>query len=350
MASKEGTMLAGVMTAPGKLEVMEFPKPQVIPEHILIKIQACAICTWEQRVFSGMQKADFPLVGGHEIVGEIEAIGEGVPSFFRVGDQVSALESYCGKCEWCRKGFTNLCSERPGKNGYMNIGGPWGFSQYANLHASAVQPFPKKIPNQIAVFFEPLSCAIHAACLTKIKLSEDVVIIGGGPMGMLNLLVMKSMGARVILSEISDKRLEKGRILGADELVDASSSDPVARVKSLTNGKGADVVIVAVGLGSANDQALKMIAPYGRILLFASAHPATPMLLDPNDIHRNEYQVLGAVSKTQEDALISSRMLAYGLIDPSPLIECLKPMAEIVSGMQRAIESDSYRVIIEPFA
>jgi threonine dehydrogenase-like Zn-dependent dehydrogenase len=260
------------------------------------------------------------------------------------------LESYCGKCEWCRKGLPNLCSERPGTNDYMNIAGPWGFSQYVNLHASAVHRFPKKLSNHIAVFFEPLSCAIHATRLTKIELAEDVVIIGGGPMGMLNLLVAKQRGARVILSELSSERLEKGRLLGADELVDASRSDPVARVKELTNGKGADVVVVAVGLESANEQALKMIAPYGRILLFASAHPAKPMLIDPNDIHRHEYQVLGAVSKTQEDAVISSRMLAYGLIDPSPLIESVKPMSEIVSAMKRAVESDSYRVIIEPFA
>jgi len=350
MIKNKETMLAAVMTAPGKLELREFPKPKVNPEYILVRIQACAICTWEQRVFSGLQKASFPLVGGHEIVGEIEAIGEGVPSYFKIGDQVSMLETYCGKCEWCRRGFPNLCSERPGKYEYMNIGGSWGFSQYVNLHASAVHRFPRRISNTVGAFFEPLACAIHAARQAEISLAEDVVIIGGGPMGMLNLLVAKKCGARVILNELVGKRLEKGRLLGADELVDASKTDPIARVIELTNGKGADVVIVAVGLETANEQALKMIAPYGKIVLFSSAHPAKPMLIDPNDIHRREYRVLGAVSKTQEDALISCRMLAYGLVDPSPLIDTVKPMTEILSAMQRAVEPDSYRVIVEPFA
>lgn len=343
-------MLVGVMTAPGQLELREFPKPQVRPNYILVRIQACAICTWEQRVFFGLQKANFPLVGGHEIVGEIEAIGEGVPSYFKVGDQVSMLESYCGKCEWCRRGLPNLCSERPGTFEYMNIGGSWGFSQYVNLHASAVHRFPRRISNTVATFFEPLACAIHAARQANIGLTDDVVIIGGGPMGMLNLLVAKKCGARVILNELIEQRLEKGRLLGADELVDASKTDPVARVMELTSGKGADVVIAAVGLEMANEQALKMVAPYGRIVLFASAHPAKPVLIDPNDIHRREYRVLGAVSKTQEDALISCRMLAFGLVDPSPLIDSVKPMTEIVSAMQRAVEPDSYRVIVEPFA
>jgi len=177
--------------------------------------------------------------------------------------------------------------------------------------------------------------------------SYDVVIIGGGPMGMLNLLVAKKYGARTILSELLLQRLEKGRQIGADELIDASKTDPVGRVFELTNGKGADVVIVAVGLEAANEQALKMIAPYGRIVLFSSAHPAKPLVLDPNDIHRREYRIIGAVSKTQVDALISSRMLSYNLIDPSPLIDTVKPMTEMTSAMQRAVEPDSYRVIIE---
>lgn len=350
MKNNKEVMLAAVMTAPGQMELREFPKPQVKPEYVLVRIQACAICTWEQRVFAGLQKASFPLVGGHEIVGEIEAIGEGVPSFFKVGDQVSMLETYCGKCEWCRRGLPNLCSERPGAYEYMKINGSWGFSQFVNLHASAVHRFPRRISNTKGVFFEPLACAIHAVRQTEIGLAEDVVIIGGGPMGMLNLLVAKKCGARVILNEILEQRLDKGRMIGANELVDASKTDPIAQVLELTNGKGADVVIVAVGLEAANEQAIKMVAPYGRIVLFSSAHPAKPVLLDPNDIHRREFRLVGAVSKNQEDALISSRMLAYGLVDPSPLIDTVKPMSDIVSAMKRAIEPDSYRVIIEPFA
>jgi threonine dehydrogenase-like Zn-dependent dehydrogenase len=348
MAANNKPMIAAVMTAPGQLELREFPKPVVKPETILIRIDACAICTWEQRVFSGLQKASFPLVGGHEIVGDIEALGEGVPTIFKVGDQVSMLEPYCGKCDWCRQGLTNQCTARPGAFEYMNIAGSWGFSQYISLHTSAVHRFPQRIANVKAIFFEPLACAIHAVRLAKVGPAQDVVIIGGGPMGMLNLIVAKRFGARTILSELLVPRLEKGRQLGADEIIDASDADPVKRVMELTNGKGADVVIIAVGSEAANQQALKMIAPYGRIVLFSSAHPAQPMVLDPNDIHRREYQIIGAVSKTQEDALISARMLSYNLVDPSLLIDTVMPMTEITSAMQRAIAPDSYRVIIEP--
>jgi threonine dehydrogenase-like Zn-dependent dehydrogenase len=350
MTNNKEMMLAAVMTAPGQMELREFPRPEVKPEYILVRILACAICTWEQRVFAGVQKATFPLVGGHEIVGEIEAVGEGVPSFFKVGDQVSMLETYCGKCEWCRRGLPNLCSERPGSNVYMDISGSWGFGQYINLHASAVHSFLRRVANTAAVFFEPLSCAVHAARLAEISLAEDVVIIGGGTMGLLNLLVARQCGGRVMLSEFLEQRLETGRLLGANELVDASRDDPIARVLELTNGKGADVVIVAAGLEKANEQAIKMVAKCGRIVLFSSAHPAKPVLVDPNDIHRREYRLIGAVSKDQEDAQISSRMLAYGLVDPSPLVDAVKPMTDIVAAMKRAVRPDSYRVIVEPFA
>ncbi len=348
MAKNNQMMMAAVMTGPETIEMRSVPKPKVMPGHVLVKIGACAICTWEQRVFSGQQKAPFPIVGGHEIVGCIEAIGEGVPATMQVGDKVSMVESYCGVCEWCRRGLNNLCMHRPGKAEYHGILGPWGFSEYINLHYSSVHGLDGSIPDEMAVFFEPLSCAVHAARIAEIGLAEDVVILGGGPMGMLNLLVAKQMGTRIILSELQPLRLEKGEQLGAHELVDASQVDPIAEVKRLTGGKGADVVIAAVGVGAANEQALGMVAPFGRIVLFASAHPPQPIPVDPNDMHKREYKLLGAVSKNAEDAQIASRLLSYSIIDPRPLIEQVTSLKDIETAMHRAVRPDSYRVIVKP--
>ena len=348
MTKKVEMIRAAVMTAPETIELREVPKPEILPGHVLVKIGACAICTWEQRVFSGQQKAPFPIVGGHEIVGRVEAMGEGVPDAVKIGDKVSMVESYCGVCEWCRRGLQELCTHRPGKMEYHGIIGPWGFSEYINLHYSSIYPLDEHIADEKAVFFEPLSCAVHAARMAEIGLADDVVIIGGGPMGMLNLLVALQMGGRVILSELQPERLERGRELGAHELVDASKADAAEEVKQLTGGKGAEVVIAAVGSGPVNEQALGMVAPFGKIVLFASAHPPTAMPIDPNDMHKREYWLMGAVSKNADDARIAARLLSYGIVDPDPLIEQVASLEDIETAMRRAVRPESYRVIIKP--
>ncbi|MGD8555644.1 MAG: zinc-binding dehydrogenase [Anaerolineales bacterium] len=342
-------MLAAVMTGPRQIEVRSMPKPSLRPEHVLVRITACAICTFEQRAYTGQQKIQYPVVGGHEIVGEIEGWAEGVSSDLQVGDQVSMIESSCGYCEWCRQGINIFCKHRPGRMGYQGIIGPWGFSQYVNLHISAVHRFPRRVPDQVGVFFEPLSCAVHGVRLGRVGMADDVVIVGGGAMGLLNMLVVKALGARVFLTELQPKRLEKARELGATEVIDASKEDPAEKVMELTDGKGADAVIVTAGSGEANEQALGMIARRGRLVLFASAHPPTPMKIDPNDMHRREYMVIGAKSKSQHDAQIAAKMLSNKVIDPSPLIEETRPLEEIEQAIQRAAAPDSYRVIVRPW-
>ena len=161
--SNNDMMLAAVITGPKQIEVRSVPKPLRKPEHVLVRITACAICTFEQRVYTGQQKIPYPIVGGHEIVGEIEALPEGGSSNLEVGDQVSMIEPSCGYCEWCRQGVDTFCMQRPGKMEYQGIIGPWGFSQYVNLHVSAVHRFPRRVPDELGVFFEPLACAVHGA-------------------------------------------------------------------------------------------------------------------------------------------------------------------------------------------
>ena len=346
MAERPTLMSAAVMTAPGMVELRSFPKPTLTPEHVVVRVRACAICTWEQRVFAGQQEAPFPVVGGHELSGDVEAVGEGV-THLALGDQVVMLEPSCGQCEWCRRGLDNFCKCRPDKMEYHGIMGPWGFSEYVSLHLSAALPLLKRIPHEVAVFAEPLACAVHAMRLARVDARDTVVIIGGGTMGLLNLLVARQSGARVILSELRPERLRKGRQLGATDLADASEGETIEQIMSLTGDRGADVVIVAVGAQAANDQAIRMIAPSGRIVLFASAHPAHPLQIDPNDMHRREYQLLGAVSKTYQDAQIATRLLAHGVIDPRPLIDRIVPLSEARAAMKRAIAPDSYRVILE---
>ena len=124
-------------------------------------------------------------------------------------------------------------------NGYSGF---YGFSEYAVVKARNLYAYPKATPDEEAAFSEPLACVLNSIQRSHIKMGDDVVVIGGGVMGLLHVLCAKLQGARVILSEVDAKRREFGLKLGADEVIDPLSSDPIQQVRDLTGGRGADVV------------------------------------------------------------------------------------------------------------
>jgi L-iditol 2-dehydrogenase len=135
--------------------------------------------------------------------------------------------------------------------------------------------------------------------------------------------------------------------MGADELIDATTVDPVERVRELTGGRGGEAVIAAIGHARANEQGLAMLADRGRYVLFAAAHPEPPLTLSPNDLHNRETGVLGVVSKDKQDFYAASRMIRYGQVDLAPLIDVRFPLAELHAAMEHAIQPGTYRVIVE---
>jgi L-iditol 2-dehydrogenase len=159
---------------------------------------------------------------------------------------------------------------------------------------------------------------------------------------------LKRRGARVIVSEIDAGRLAKAKAMGADELIDASKEDPIARVKELTEGRGTEAVICAFGGGTANEQALAMLSEKGRMVLFAGAYPEAPLTLAPNKMHDHERQVIGVVSGDKQDFYIASRLIRHHLVDLSPLIQATYPLTQLGEALDASLKPGSYRVIVEP--
>ena len=330
------TMRVAVITDVRQVELREVPKPQPGAGEALVKIKACGLCTWEQRTYSGMDKeTPRPFAGGHEFAGVVEAIGDGTQTDLKVGDQVAVGARPVGKHDLNRYQLE-----------YSGLWGPMGLSEYMAIPVGRAYRLVPDLPLEEGCFAEPLACAVHAANKIDLGLGEDVVVIGAGPMGMLNMMLAKRRGAHVIVSEIDPERNDRALELGADFTVNPKTEDAPQRVRELTGGKGADVVIIAIGNQAANLDALKMVAEFGTVMFFASAHPATDLAIDPNFIHRKQVTLTGARHPSVEGFETSTALLSKRLIDVRPLIHKKVPLDNIKEAFELANRPDTYRVIV----
>jgi threonine dehydrogenase-like Zn-dependent dehydrogenase len=329
-------MKVAVITDVRQVEVQEVPRPTPAMGEILIETKACGLCTWEQRTYSGVDKETRrPFAGGHEYAGLVAEIGEGTKTDLKVGDRIAPGPRPVGAHDMDRYRME-----------YAGLWGPMGLAQYKAVPVGSVYKLAEDLPFEEGCFTEPIACVIHAADKLGHRLGQDVVIIGAGPMGMLNMLIAKRRGVRVIVSEVDKRRNDFALELGADATVNPKKEDAPAKVRELTGGKGADTVIVAIGNHQANLDALAMVAEFGTVMFFASAHPATDLSIDPNFIHRKQVTLTGARHPSAEGFETAADLLAKHLIDVKPLIEKKVPLNDVKDAFELAIRPDTYRVIV----
>ena len=333
-----------------KTEVMEIEKPQPNENEVLIHLHACALCTFEQRVFTQITKKALPWVGGHECAGIIEDWGPGVDKEeFPKGTKVAirVLQS-CGRCFYCRSGHENLC-----KNAYKKSAAtagkllPNGLGEYISVNVNQVFILDDSTPYEQAVFVEPFACVINSIENGNIKLGDDVVVIGGGVMGVLHVIVAKLSGARVILSEPDKKRQEMALKYGCDFVINPNEIDIIEEVKRLTNGEGADVVFDTVPMAKVAKTAISMIKQTGRCVYYSSIHPDEPIDVSPNYIHNTEIILTGSKSPSIKAFDTSARLISKMLVDLRPLLTESYSMEEADTAFERALSTDTYRVMVK---
>ena len=306
------------------LRVEEIPDPEPGPGEALIRIHACGVCPSDLRSYTGARHGSgalsLPRTPGHEWSGTVVALGEGADDQqgsdtpIKVGDRVVVdWRCVCGTCYQCRRGVFNYCENlRRGVRG--------GFAEYGVAPLSQLRVIPDHVSFEEASFCEPLACIINAHSYTQISLGDDVVIVGAGPIGLLHMQVALHRGARVIVSDPIATRLEKARELGAHDVIDASTTDPVARVKELTHNRGANAVIVAVGAAEPIRQGLEMATINGWVNLFAGTYPPIELPTDPNLIHYRQMRVTGSHDFTPHHFTTALRLIQFGIVRVEPLI------------------------------
>lgn len=330
-----------------KVNVKKVAFPQPKENQILMKVKACGLCTWEQRMFTREAKVPLPFVGGHEVSGEIAALGEGVDEKeFPIGQRITArLKSTCGRCYYCRRGEENLCIGTV-ESDQKEIPGPGGLSQYLCVNTSKVYKISEELPYAAATFAEPLGCVLNSIERGRIELGDDVVVLGGGIMGMLHIMCAKLSGARVILSEPDEVRRKIAEELGCDMTINPLETDPIEFVKSLTEGRGAEVVFNTTPISAVAKQAVEMTAPMGRCVMYSSQHPDKPFEISANKIHSTEAIITGAVSPSIRSFNRSVNLLSKGMINPEKLISGSYGYEQAQVAFEAAIRPDTYRIII----
>lgn len=329
-------------------EVVEVNRPVPRDNEVLVKIDGCAICTWEQRVYM-TGKFKMPFLGGHEVVGHVVEMGSKVRTReYAVGDTVAvSVISSCGTCYYCRHGEENLCVDS-----YANLSedvgmnGPGGFSQYKVVPQHKLWKLNPSLPWTFGTFSEPLACVCNSVRKARIELGNDVVVIGGGIMGMFHMMVAKLQGARVIMSEIDEKRRALAMELGCDITFSPKEKDAVAYVRELTEGRGADVVFDTTVLPAVAAQAIDMAGKMGRVVMYSSVNPADPVDLDANALHSSEKVITGSVSPSIQSFDTAVRLLNKGLINPEKLLYGTYSYENAREAFEAAIRPDTYRVII----
>ncbi|RDD61896.1 zinc-dependent alcohol dehydrogenase [Ferruginivarius sediminum] len=333
-----------VFTGPGEVELRREDVPVLGRGEALVRLRACALCTMEQRLWQGRQ-SDYPIAPGHEAAGVVEAVhGEGVLSAVP-GDPVAvAFLDRCMQCDNCRRGETHLCTGKmagraPGR--FRRIG---GLSEYAVVPAWKLFRMPADLSFDEIALSEPVACVVHSIHKGKLRLGDDVLVIGGGTMGHLHVRLARLRGARVFLSEPSPEKRELALAHGAHAAFAPEEAAEVLR--EATGGRGVDAVFVTFGSAATAAQASESVRNGGRIVYYGSFPGDAEVGLGPSALHRREIVLDGARSQTMEDWSEATRLLANGILDLGYLVSARYPLADLGKALQHAVDASAFRIVV----
>jgi L-iditol 2-dehydrogenase len=319
-------MKAAVIEKLGIIKVYEVPEPELLPLSILIRVEACAICGSDIRIFrKGDPRATLPRIIGHEIAGVVEKIGNKIKKF-HIGDRVTVAPGHgCGKCKYCLNGMGNVCINPQPSVGYASSG---GFAQYIVPPVNVVKNgFVNYIPDNVtfeeASMAELLACCINGQERANVGKGDRVLIMGAGPAGCMHVELAKARGAaKVMLVEPFLDRLELAKDkFKPDVTIAGIGQEVIERVKAETDGLGADVILVAAPSPMAQEQAFSMIAPRGRISFFGGLPRDNKMItIDANIIHYTECSISGASSSLGRQNKEALDLISKGLINAKEFI------------------------------
>jgi L-iditol 2-dehydrogenase len=350
------TMQAAVYRGVNDVRLETVPVPQIGAGELLIRVHTCGICGTDlKKIATGSHSA--PRIFGHETTGVVAAAGEGVTSF-AVGDRVMVFHHIpCGEssCYYCQHKVFAQCPtyKKVGATaGYEPSGG--GFSEYVRVmdwivSMGGVVRIPDGVSFEQASFIEPVNTCMKGVETLRLKTGETVLVIGQGPIGIILSVLARRYGARVITSDLFPQRHTISRTFGLEENIDASSRDTVETTKAMTEGRGADAVILAVAGNSLIRPAMDATRPGGRVLLFAQTQHGEATI-DPAAVCVDEKSLLGSYSASVDLQDESAKFVLSGEMELERLISHCYPLAAAVEALELAAnpKPDSMKIAIQP--
>jgi len=330
-------------------------KPVAGPDDFILKVKAAALCGSDLRTYlHGHPKITPPQVLGHEFAGVVDSVGKNIKEV-KVGDRVAVHPGIpCGHCYYCDRGEQNMCESRK----QIGIHYQGGFGEYVlipgkTLEVGTVVKIPEDCSYEVAALGDPLVSAMNGQEVVGTKMGDIVLILGSGPIGIFHAMLSKLRGAQdVILANPSPGRLQyaKEHNIADHYYCINEGTDFRGYIDSLTEGRGADVVIVANTSVKSACQAVELVAKNGRVLLFAGFPKEAPQLgLDGNLIHYKQIRVMGSLGSTPRQYQMAEKLLFSKRIDGELLITHRIPLEKINEGFQLMIDGKSLKVIINKF-
>ena len=343
-------MKAAVFYGPQDMRVEERPVPKCPEGGALVKVHGSLICGTDTKIYNnGHPRVVPPQTIGHEACGTVVEIDD--PAYgVKVGDRVTFQTSiFCGKCEMCQKGIYNLCEDIHAISwDYAGTFAEYVAIPRAALNLGNLVKAPANLKDEQVALAEPLACVINGQEFLHIMPGDTVLVIGAGPIGILQAELARMQGARVIVAEFSENRLMMAKKFHYEFYIHTAKEDLVAETKKLTGGKGADVTIVTAPVRSVQEQALETLALRGRLSLFGSLPSGkSEITIDSRTIHYKEISVYGAASSTAYQIRKALDILSVGNIRTDMIVTHTVPLDRILYGLQLAMSGEALKVYIK---
>jgi threonine dehydrogenase-like Zn-dependent dehydrogenase len=327
------TMKAAVVEKPGRLVIKQVPVPSIDEGEVLIRVKYTGICGTDWSIFTGKYSADkLPLIPGHEFSGTIAKVGKRTRGL-KEGDRVTAdINMSCGTCFYCRQGQKLLCPDFHQLGIHVN----GTYAEYVKAPFDQVHVLPDAVSFLAGAYIEPVSCVIHSSKAAKVTTGSSVAILGTG-LGVLHGRLAHLRGAApVIVIGHTPRKLALAREFGADIAINLNEiTDPVAEVRRLTGGRGADFVIEAVGSAATYEQALAMTRPGGTLAAFGITAGDDTIAVKPFDIVLGERTIVGSCAGVGTDWTDALALIAYGHVKPEKLFSMIVPLEELEAALNQ---------------
>jgi len=321
-----------------RAEVTEVPTPTAGPGELLVEMKTCGLCGTDIEKAKGEYKAALPILG-HEAVGLVSEVGQGVKEFRR-GDRVFPHHHVpCHECYYCRSGDETSCLKYRTSNIF-----PGGFSEFFrvpawNVAKGGVLRLPQGLDFREASLIEPVGCCIRALNKCKLRKDDTVLIVGAGPVGILHSILLRLKGAKTIISDISEQRLLFAEKLGVERTIDVRNRNVTKEVNEWTNGRGADAVIVASGNPAAIKQALESVRNAGKVCLFGVPSRGSVLDYDFSDLYNREVSLFPSYGATESEIGLALSQIETNhdifrslITHDFPIIEYSKAVDVVTSG------------------
>ncbi len=333
-----------------QLEILDLPDPVPGPNDVLIQVAACGICGSDVHGYDGSTGRRIPpIVMGHEAAGIVAAVGSAVRNFAE-GDRVTFDSTvYCGACDFCREGEVNLCDNRQVVGvscGEFSRAG--AFAEYVAVPARILYSLPPELSFPEAAMLEAVSVALHGVRVSEMEGGETALVIGAGMIGLLLLQAARAAGcSRVFVADIDATRLKLAADLGADQTLQLSGAELLNEILRLTEGRGVDVVLEAVGRNETVTSAIDCVRKGGTVTLVGNITPQVTIPLQKVVSRQIRLQGSCASSGEYPEAM---QLIADGKIKVRPLITAVAPLTDGPEWFQRlyAREPNLMKIVLDP--